>query len=145
MFLTTTQEGGTPMEARAISKEDVIQYLEGITLLELKGLVKELEERFGVSAQPVMMAGAGMMAPTQATSAQPEEEEKTEFDAVLSVVGENKIQVIKVVREITGLGLKEAKDLVEAAPKSVKTAVPKEEAETIKSKLEGVGAKVEIK
>lgn len=133
------------MEARAISKEDVIQYLEGITLLELKGLVKELEERFGVSAQPVMMAGAGMMAPTQTASAQPEEEEKTEFDAVLSVVGENKIQVIKVVREITGLGLKEAKDLVEAAPKSVKTAVPKEEAETIKSKLEGVGAKVEIK
>ena len=133
------------MEARAISKEDVIQYLEGITLLELKGLVKELEERFGVSAQPVMMAGAGMMAPTQAASAQPEEEEKTEFDAVLSAVGENKIQVIKVVREITGLGLKEAKDLVEAAPKAVKTAVPKEEAETIKSKLEGVGAKVEIK
>jgi len=87
------------MEARAISKEDVIQYLEGITLLELKGLVKELEERFGVSAQPVMMAGAGMMAPTQATSAQPEEEEKTEFDAVLSVVGENKIQVIKVVQD----------------------------------------------
>jgi len=108
-------------------------------------LVKELEERFGVSAQPVMMAGAGMTAPTQATSAQPAEEEKTEFDAVLSAVGENKIQVIKVVREITGLGLKEAKDLVEAAPKSVKTAVPKEEAETIKSKLEGVGAKVEIK
>lgn len=133
------------MEAKAISKEDVIQYLEGVTLLELKGLVKELEERFGVSAQPVMMTGAGMSAPSQTAPVQPQEEEKTEFDAVLSTVGENKIQVIKVVREITGLGLKEAKDLVEAAPKPVKSAVPKEEAETIKSKLEGVGAKVEIK
>ena len=132
------------MEARSINKEDVIQYLEKLTLLELKDLVKELEDRFGVTAQPMAMAGVGMSAQPQSAPTQAVEEEKTEFDAVLSAVGDNKIQVIKVVRELTGLGLKEAKDLVESAPKPIKSAVPKEEAETIKTKLEGVGAKVDI-
>lgn len=133
------------MEARSINKEEVIQYLERLTLLELKDLVKELEDRFGVTAQPMAMAGVGMSAQPQSAPTQPVEEEKTEFDAVLSAVGDNKIQVIKVVRELTGLGLKEAKDLVESAPKPIKSAVPKEEAEAIKTKLEGVGAKVDIK
>jgi len=107
-------------------------------------LIKALEDKFGVSAQ------AAMMAPVAATGAAPAAaqeaaEEKTEFDVILSVVGEKKIQVIKVVREITALGLKEAKDLVDSAPKPVKESVPKDEAETIKKKFEEVGATIEVK
>jgi len=123
--------------------EEIIQAIEQMTVLELSQLVKALEERFGVTAAPVAVAAAPAAA--AAAAAAPAEEEKTEFDVILSDVGPNKIQVIKVVRELTQLGLKEAKDLVEAAPKPVKQGVSKEEAEAIKQKLEAVGAKVEIK
>jgi large subunit ribosomal protein L7/L12 len=123
--------------------EEIIQAIEQMTVLELSQLVKALEERFGVTAAPVAVAAAP--AAGAAPAAAPAEEEKTEFDVILSDVGPNKIQVIKVVRELTQLGLKEAKDLVEAAPKPVRQGVSKQEAETIKQKLEAVGAKVEIK
>ncbi|GBD21967.1 50S ribosomal protein L7/L12 [bacterium HR28] len=124
--------------------EEIIQAIEQMTVLELSQLVKALEERFGVTAAPVAVAAAPAGAAAPAAAA-PAEEEKTEFDVILSDVGPNKIQVIKVVRELTQLGLKEAKDLVEAAPKPVKQGVSKQEAESIKAKLEAVGAKVEIK
>lgn len=124
--------------------EEIISAIEQMTVLELSQLVKALEERFGVTAAaPVAVAAAPGAAPGAAPAAP--EEEKTEFDVVLSEVGPNKIQVIKVVRELTQLGLKEAKDLVEAAPKPVKEGVSKEEAEAAKAKLEAAGAKVEIK
>jgi large subunit ribosomal protein L7/L12 len=123
-----------------LKREDVIKYIENMTVVELSELVKELEEKFGVSAQaPVAVAAAaapGAVAPAA--------EEKTEFTVVLKEVGPEKIKVIKEVRAITGLGLKEAKELVEGAPKNVKEDVPKEEAEEIKKKVEAVGAKVEI-
>lgn len=125
-----------------ITKEDVIAYIEGLTVLELSDLVKALEERLGVSAAAVAVApaaGAAGAAPAAA------EEEKTEFNVILTSFGAEKIQVIKVVRAITGLGLKEAKDLVEGVPKPVKEGVAKAEAEDIKKKLEEVGATVEIK
>ena len=125
-----------------ITKEDVIKYIEGLTVLELSELVKALEERLGVSAAAVAVApaaGAAGAAPAAV------EEEKTEFNVVLTSFGAEKIQVIKVVRAITGLGLKEAKDLVEGVPKPVKEGVAKAEAEDIKKKLEEVGATVEIK
>ncbi len=123
-----------------ITKDDVVKFIEGMTVLELSQLVKELEERFGVSAAaPVAMVAAG--GGEQAAPA----EEKTEFDAVLTGFGEQKIQVIKVVRAITGLGLKEAKDLVEGAPKAIKEAVSKDEAADIKKKIEEVGGTVEVK
>jgi large subunit ribosomal protein L7/L12 len=124
--------------------EEIIQAIEQMTVLELSQLVRALEERFGVTAAPVAVAAAPAAGAAPAAAA-PAEEEKTEFDVILSDVGPNKIQVIKVVRELTQLGLKEAKDLVEAAPKPVKQGVSKQEAETIKQKLEAVGAKVEIK
>jgi large subunit ribosomal protein L7/L12 len=126
-----------------ITKEDVIAFIEGMTVLELSEMVKELEARLGVSAAaPVAVAaagGAGAAAPAAAA------EEKTEFDVVLTGFGEQKIQVIKVVRALTGLGLKEAKELVEGVPKAVKEAVSKDEAAGMKAKLEEVGATVEIK
>ncbi len=126
-----------------ITKEDVIAFIEGMTVLELSELVKELEEKLGVSAAaPVAVAavgGAGGAAPAAAA------EEKTEFDVVLTGFGEQKIQVIKVVRALTGLGLKEAKELVEGVPKAVKEAVSKDEAASMKAKLEEVGATVEVK
>ena len=127
-----------------ITRADVIEYLKNATMLEISELVKEVEETFGVTAAaaPVMMPG--MMAGGAAGGAEAAEE-KTEFDVVLKDVGSQKIQVIKVVRAITGLGLKEAKDLVEAAPKAVKEGVQKAEAEDIKKQLEEVGAVVEIK
>ncbi len=127
-----------------ITKEDVIKYIESMSVLELAELVKELEEKFGVSAAaPVAVAAApGMAAPGAEAAA---EEEKTEFDVILKDFGNQKIQVIKVVRAITGLGLKEAKELVEGVPKPVKEGVPKEEAEDIKKQLEEVGATVEVK
>ena len=124
--------------------ETLIQQLEGLTVLELNGLVKTLEERWGVSAAaPVAMGVAGGGAATGAAAV--EEEEKTEFDVVLTEVGANKIQVIKAVRELTSLGLKEAKDVVDSAPKAVKEGVAKEEAEAAKAKLEEAGAKAEVK
>ena len=123
--------------------EQLISSLEGMTVLELNALVKQLEERWGVSAAaPVGVAVAGGGA--GAAAAAPEEEQ-TEFDVVLTDIGANKIQVIKAVRELTSLGLKEAKDLVEGAPKPVKQAVSKEEAEAAKAKLEEAGAKVDVK
>jgi len=127
----------------AITKEDVIKYIEGMTVLELSELVKELETKFGVSAAaPVAVAAvAGGAAPAAAAAA----EEKTEFDVVLTSFGAEKIQVIKEIRAITGLGLKEAKDLVEGVPKPVKEGIAKAEADEIKKKLEAVGATVEIK
>ena len=122
--------------------EEFISYIEGLTVLEVSKLVKALEERLGVSAAaPVAVAAA---APA-ARAAAPAEEEKTEFDVILADGGANKIAVIKEVRGITGLGLKEAKDLVTEAPKPVKTGVSKDEANEIKKKLEEAGAKVEVK
>ena|ERR671933_390279 len=130
----------------AATREDVIEYLKGMTLLEASQLVKELEEVFGVSAAAAAVAvapggGAGAGGGEAAAPA----EEKTEFDVILQAAGGNKINVIKVVREVTALGLKEAKDLVEAAPKAVKEGVSKEEAETIRQKLADAGATVEVK
>ena len=124
-----------------ISKEDVIEFISNMTVLELSEFVKELEEKFGVSAAaPVAMAAA-----TPAAQAQEEAPEKTEFDVILLAAGDKKIQVIKVVRAITGLGLKEAKAVVDEVPSAVKEGVSKEEAESIKGQLEEAGASVEIK
>jgi len=123
--------------------EQIVGEIEGLSALDLSKLVKALEEKFGVSAAAPMMAMAA--APGAGGGAAAVVEEQTEFDAILSAIGEKKIQVIKVVRELTGLGLKEAKDLVDGAPKPVKEKVSKQEAETIKAKLTEVGATVEIK
>ena len=119
----------------------ILDLVKGLTILELADLVKALEEEFGVSAAPVAVAGA---APAAAGAA-PAAEEKTEFDVILKAAGANKLAVIKVAREITGLGLKDAKDLVEAAPKTIKEAVAKDEAEKIAEQLKAAGAEVEIK
>lgn len=126
----------------AISKSEILEAISGMTVLELSELIKEMEEKFGVSAAaaiaaPAPAAGGGAAAPVV--------EEKIDFDVVLLETGPNKVSVIKVVREITGLGLKEAKDLVDGAPKAVKEAIPKADADTAKKKLEDAGAKVEIK
>ena len=128
-----------------MTREELIQAISEMSVLGLSELVKELEEKFGVSAAApaMMMPMAGM--PAAGGAAAPAEEEKTEFDVVLADHGANKISVIKVVREITGLGLKEAKDMVDGAPKTVKEGVAKEEAEEMKKKLEEAGAKVELK
>ncbi|MBV8055683.1 MAG: 50S ribosomal protein L7/L12 [Deltaproteobacteria bacterium] len=131
-------------EAAALSRDQVKEFLKNMTLLDAAALVKELEEELGVSAAAPMAvaavpaAGAGSAAPAA-------EVEKDEFDVVLTAAGDKKIQVIKVVRELTGLGLKEAKDLVDGAPKAVKEAVTKAEAEDVKKKLEEVGGSVELK
>jgi large subunit ribosomal protein L7/L12 len=122
-----------------VSRDQVKDYIKNMTLLDAATLVKELEEELGVSAAAPVAVAAAASGPAAAA------EEKTEFDVVLSEAGEKKIQVIKVVRELTGLGLKEAKDLVDGAPKNVKEGIAKAEAETIKKKLEEQGAKVEIK
>ncbi len=116
----------------------IIEMIEGLTILELADLVKAIEEKFGVSAAPVAVAGA-------AGAAAPAAEEKTEFDVILKEIGAKKLDVIKVVREITGLGLKDAKDLVEAAPKEIKQGVSKDEAEALKKQIEEAGAVVELK
>lgn len=127
----------------AITKEDVFNFIDNMTVLEMSKFIKEFEERYGVTASaPVTVATVPVAAPGALASAA---EEKTSFDVILSVAGEKKIQVIKVVRELTGLGLKEAKELVDGAPKPVKTGVTKEEAESIKEKLTEQGATVEIK
>ena len=124
--------------------EEVAKSIESLTALELSDLVKGLEDRFGITAAVPMMAGP-MMAGAPAGGAAAPVEEKTAFDVVLKEAGTNKIAVIKEVRAATNLGLKEAKDLVEAAPKTVKEGAPKEEAEELKKKLEAAGAKVELK
>jgi large subunit ribosomal protein L7/L12 len=123
----------------AVSKEQVKDFIKNMTLMDAAALVKELEEELGVSAAAPVAVAAAAAGPAAAV------EEKTEFNVILAEAGEKKIQVIKVVRELTGLGLKEAKDLVDGAPKPVKEAVSKAEAETVKKKLEEQGAKVEIK
>ena len=122
----------------AVAKEDVVSFIDNMTVLEMSEFVKELEEKYGVTAAAPTIAVA---APSGAAAA----EEKTEFNVVLAAVGDKKIQVIKEVRAITGLGLKDAKDLVEGAPKPVKEGVKKEEADEIKQKIEAVGGTVEIK
>jgi len=125
----------------ALSNEELIEALSEKPIMEVVELVKALEEKWGVSAAaPAAVAAAGGAAAPEAAA-----EEQTEFDVVMSSFGENKVAVIKVVRTITGLGLKEAKDLVESAPSAIKEGVPKEEAEEIKKKLEEAGAKVDIK
>ena len=131
------------------TREDILESIKNMSVLELSQLVKDMEEVFGVTAAAPMMMG-GMMpgvavAGGDGAGAAAAEEEKTEFDVILTDFGANKIQVIKIVRELTGLGLKEAKDLVEAAPKAVKEGVNKEEAEAAKAKLEAEGAKAEVK
>ena len=123
-----------------ITREQVVDYLSNLPVIQIAELVKTLEEKWGVSAAPVAVAAVG-----GAAAQAPVVEEKTEFDVILAEAGANKINVIKVVREITALGLKEAKDLVEGAPKAIKEAIGKEEAEDIKKKLEGAGAKVEVR
>jgi large subunit ribosomal protein L7/L12 len=128
-----------------MDQEQLISSLEGMTVLELNALVKSLEERWGVSAAAPVAVGGVAAGGGAAGGAAAAEEEQTEFDVVLTDVGANKIQVIKAVRELTSLGLKEAKDLVDGAPKPVKTAVSKEEAEAAKAKLEEAGAKADVK
>ena len=126
----------------AVTKDDVVEFISGMSVLELADFIKELEEKFGVSAAaPVAVAAAGA-APADAGAAA---EEKTEFDAVLTAVGDQKIKVIKEVRAITSLGLKEAKELVESAPQAIKEGVSKDEAQEIKEKIEAVGGAVELK
>jgi large subunit ribosomal protein L7/L12 len=126
--------------------EELVSQIETLNVLDLSKLVKALEEKFGVSASaPMMMAGPAAAAPAAAAAAPVEVVEQTEFDVVLQEVGPNKINVIKVVRELTGLGLKEAKDLVEAAPKPVKEAIAKPDAEAARAKLAETGATVVIK
>ena len=124
------------------TKDEILNTIGGMSVLELAELVKALEEKFGVSAAPVAVAGAAAAHGVGASGAAAEE--KTDFTVMLTVVGDKKIQVIKVVRELTGLGLKEAKDLVEAAPKAVKEGVPKDQAEDMKKKLAEAGASVEL-
>ena len=125
-----------------ITKEDVIEFIANMSVLDLSGLVKEMEEKFGVSAAaPVAMMAAGPADGAGAEAA----EEQTEFDVILTTFGDKKIQVIKEVRAITGLGLKDAKELVDGAPKPVKEGVPKDEAEKVKAQLEEAGAQVEVK
>ncbi|MDD3466878.1 MAG: 50S ribosomal protein L7/L12 [Campylobacterales bacterium] len=125
----------------AVTKEQVIEFIAGLSVLELSELVKEFEEKFGVSAQPVVMAGAVAGGAAAGAAA----EEKTEFDVILASSGDKKINVIKVLRELTGLGLAEAKKASEETPFTVKTGASKAEADEIKAKLEEVGAKVEVK
>ncbi len=124
----------------ALSKEEILDAIASMTVLEVSELIKMMEEKFGVSAAAAAVAVAAPAAGAAAPA-----EEKTEFDVVLAEIGANKVSVIKAVRELTGLGLKDAKDLVEAAPKAVKEALPKADAEEAKKKLEAAGAKVELK
>jgi large subunit ribosomal protein L7/L12 len=129
-------------ELKEMTPQELIEEIKKMTVLELSQLVKALEEEFGVSAAMPMAVAAG---PAAGAAPAAEEEEKTEFDVILKAAGEKKINVIKEVRAITGLGLKEAKDLVDGAPNPVKQAIPKAEAEDIKKKLEEAGAEVEVK
>ena len=126
----------------AITKEDVIEFISNMSVLELSELVKEFEEKFGVSAQPTVVAGGAVTAGGDAGAAA---EEKTEFDVILKSAGDKKINAIKAVRALTGLGLKEAKEAVESAPTTIKEGVSKEDAEEAKKQLEEAGASAEIK
>lgn len=132
------------MAKAKLTKEDVIKYIEEMPVLELAELVKELEDRFGVTAAAPMAVGVAPAA-AQGATVTPAEEEQAEFDVVLTGFGDKKIQVIKTVREVTNLGLKEAKDLVEGVPQTVKEKIAKEEADKIKQKLEEAGGTAEIK
>jgi large subunit ribosomal protein L7/L12 len=125
--------------------EEMISQIEQMSVLELSQLVKALEERFGVTAAAPVAVAAAPAAGGGGAAAAAADDEKTEFDVILTEIGPNKVQVIKAVRELTSLGLKEAKDVVEAAPKAVKESVPKDEAEAAKKKLEEAGAKAEVK
>lgn len=125
----------------ALTNEEILEAIASKTVLEISELIKMMEEKFGVTAT----AAVAVAGPAAGGAAAPAAEEKTEFDVILKEVGSNKIGVIKVVREVTGLGLKEAKDLVEGAPKAIKEGVAKEEAEELKKKIEASGAKVELK
>jgi large subunit ribosomal protein L7/L12 len=130
-------------ESMSVTKDQVLEFIDNMTILEMSEFIKEFEERYGVTAAaPVAVAAAGAPAAGGEAAAA---EEKTSFDVVLTAAGDKKIQVIKAVRELTSLGLKEAKELVDSAPKPVKTGVAKEEAESIKAKLEEQGASVELK
>ena len=124
----------------AATKEDVVSFIDNMTVLEMSEFVKELEDKYGVTAAAPVVAVAAPAAGGESAA-----EEKTEFDVILTAIGDKKIQVIKEVRTITGLGLKDAKDLVEAAPKAIKEGVKKEEAEEIQKKIEEVGGTVEVK
>jgi large subunit ribosomal protein L7/L12 len=128
-----------------VTQQQVVDYIKGISVLELSQLVKTLESELGVSAAAAMPMGMPMGGGAAGAGAAAPAEEKTEFTVTLTEIGTNKINVIKVVREVTSLGLKEAKDLVEGAPKPIKEGIPKDEANAIKKKFEEVGAKVEIK
>jgi len=123
----------------AVSKEDVLEYISSLSVLELSELVKDFEEKFGVSAQPTVVAGGAVAGGADAA------EEKTEFDVVLTGAGDKKINVIKVIRTVTGIGLKEAKDAAENPPFTIKEAASKDDAETIKKQFEEAGASVELK
>jgi large subunit ribosomal protein L7/L12 len=125
----------------AVTKDQIFEFIDKMTILEMSEFIKDFEERYGVSAAVPVAVAAGVGVPAAAVA----EEEKTSFDVVLNAAGDKKIQVIKVVRELTSLGLKEAKELVDSAPKPVKTGLPKDEADAIKAKLEEQGAIVEIK
>jgi large subunit ribosomal protein L7/L12 len=125
----------------AVAKAEILEAISGMTVLELSQLIKDMEEKFGVSAAAAAVAVAAPAAGGGAAAV----EEKTEFSVILSATGENKVNVIKVVRAVTGLGLKEAKDLVDGAPKPVKEGIPKKDAEAIKKQLEEAGAKADIK
>ena len=122
-----------------LSQQDVIEYIKGMSVLEVSEMVKKLEDELGVKAAAAVPVAALAAAAGEAA------EEKTDFDVILTAIGDKKINVIKVVREVTSLGLKEAKDLVEAAPKAVKEGIPKDEAEEVKKKFEAAGAQVELK
>ena len=138
----TKEASKAKKDAKGLTKDEIVAAIKGMTVLDLADLVKTLESEFGVSAAPLAVA-APAAAPSEQAEAAPAEE-KTEFTVTLKSFGERKIEVIKAVREVTTLGLKQAKDLVEAAPQVVKEGVPKEEAETAKQKLEAAGATVEI-
>jgi large subunit ribosomal protein L7/L12 len=133
------------MATKTMSKDQILEAIDGMTVLDLSELVKAFEERYGVTAVAPMAMAAAPAAGGDGAAAPAAVEEQTEFDAVLTEVGPNKILVIKAVRELTGLGLKEAKDLVDAAPKAVKEGVAKEEAEAVKEKLAEAGAAVEVR
>jgi len=133
------------MATKTTSKDQILEAIDGMTVLELSELVKAFEERYGVTAAAPVAVAAAPAAGGDGAAAPAAAEEQTEFDAVLTEVGPNKILVIKAVRELTGLGLKEAKDLVDAAPKAVKEGVAKEEAEAVKAKLAEAGASVDVR
>jgi large subunit ribosomal protein L7/L12 len=133
------------MATKTMSRDQILEAIDGMTVLELSELVKAFEERYGVTAAAPMAMAAAPAAGGDGAGAPPVAEEQTEFDAILTEVGPNKILVIKAVRELTGLGLKEAKDLVDAAPKAVKEGVTKEEAEAVKAKMAEAGATAEVR